>query len=259
MEQDQFLRRHQSLNTGDDASRVALLIAAHGERRPGADNEGVCRTAREVAARNLVSEVGVGFINGAPTIREAFAALTAPRVIVYPMFASSGYFTRDRLVQLLDEANSEGRNVDVLPPLGLDPGLSDLVLARAAEVARNRGFAPEASAIILLAHGSRRNSASREATEQVAREIENRDVFRKVRIALLEERPFLGDAAAAIQGPAIVVGLFSGQGMHGARDAPKLIAELSRNDIAYAGVIGAMAGIENLVARSVRQALASDT
>jgi sirohydrochlorin ferrochelatase len=237
MEQDQFLRRHQSLNTGDDASRVALLIAAHGERRPGADNEGVCRTAREVAARNLVSEVGVGFINGAPTIREAFAALTAPRVIVYPMFASSGYFTRDRLVQLLDEANSE----------------------RAAEVARNRGFAPEASAIILLAHGSRRNSASREATEQVAREIENRDVFRKVRIALLEERPFLGDAAAAIQGPAIVVGLFSGQGMHGARDAPKLIAELSRNDIAYAGVIGAMAGIENLVARSVRQALASDT
>jgi hypothetical protein len=31
-------------------------------------------------------------------------ALTTKRIIVYPLFASSGYFTRDRLVQLLEEA-----------------------------------------------------------------------------------------------------------------------------------------------------------
>ena len=116
----------------DEAARVALLIAAHGERSPDADNEGVKRIARAVSARGLVSEVAVGFINGVPTIGEAFAALTAPRVIVYPLFASSGYFTRDRLVQLLDEANGEGRNVEVLPPLGLDPGFPDLVLDRAS-------------------------------------------------------------------------------------------------------------------------------
>jgi sirohydrochlorin cobaltochelatase len=255
MEQDQFLRWYQPLSAGNDAARVALLIAAHGERRAGADNEGVWRIAQDIAARNLVSQVGVGFINGAPNIREALAGLTAPRVVVYPLFASSGYFTRDRLVQLLDEANGEGRNVDVLPPLGLDRGLPDLVLARAIEVARERGIAPEASTVVLLAHGSRRNPASREATEQVAREIEIRGVFRAIRIALLEERPSLGEVAASVEGPAIVVGLFSGEGMHGARDAPKLIAELDRSDIAYAGVIGSIAGIRNLVARSVEKAL----
>ena len=102
MEQDQFLRRDQSLNEIDEAIQVALLIAAHGERSPDATNDGVKRIARAVSARGLVSEVAVGFINGVPTIGEAFAALAAPRVIVYPLFASNGYFTRDRLVQLLE-------------------------------------------------------------------------------------------------------------------------------------------------------------
>jgi sirohydrochlorin ferrochelatase len=210
------------LNAKDEAGGVALLIAAHGERSPGATNESVKRIAQAVSARGFVSEVAAGFINGTPTIGGAFAALTAPRVMVYPLFASSGYFTRDRLVQLLDEANEEGRNVEVLPPLGLDPGLPDLVLDRATAVARERGFAPEASTVILLAHGSRRNSASREATEQMARAIEGRAAFRGVGIAFLEERPFLNEAAALVQGPAIVVGMFSGEGMHGARDAPKV-------------------------------------
>ena len=111
------------------------------------------------------------------------------------------------------------------------------------------------STVILLAHGSRRNSASREATEQVARAIEGRAAFRSVGIALLEERPFLDEAMALVQGPAVVVGMFSGEGMHGASDAPRLIAELNRNDVVYAGVIGNVAGIENLVARAVAEAL----
>ena len=243
------------MSVKDGTAPVGLLIAAHGERRPDATNDGVKRIAQAVSARRLVAEVGVGFINGTPGIGEAFAALTAPRVMVYPLFASSGYFTRDRLVQLLDEANAEGRDVEVLPPLGLDPGLPDLVLDRATTVACASGFAPEASTVILLAHGSRRNTASREATEQVARAIEGRAGFRSVGIALLEERPFLDEAAALVQGPAIVVGMFSGEGMHGASDAPRLIADLNRNDVVYAGVIGNIAEIEDLVARAVVEAV----
>lgn len=238
-----------------DEARVALLIAAHGKRSEGATNDGVKRIAQAVSARRLVAEVGVGFINGVPKIGEAFAALTAPRVIVYPLFASSGYFTRDRLVQLLDEANDQGRSVEMLPPLGLDPGLPGLVLDHATKVAREIGLAPGSCAVVLLAHGSRRNSASREATEQVARAIESRAGFRSVGIALLEERPFLAEAAALVQGPAIVVGMFSGEGMHGAGDAPRLIAELNRNDVVYAGVIGNVAGIEDIVAESVAAAV----
>jgi len=55
-----------------------------------------------------------------------------------------------------------------------------------------------------------------------------------------------------------VVGLFSGEGLHGARDAPRLTAELGRDDIVFAGVIGTAAGIEDLVARSVGESLLRD-
>ena len=254
MEQDQFLGRHQPL-TGGAGATTALLIAAHGERQPGATNEGVLRIARAIAARDLVQEVAAGFINGTPTVKEALGALAARSIIVYPLFAASGYFTRDRLVQLIDEANGQGRKIEFLPPLGLDPGLPDLVADRIGQVMRENNFAPKSSSAVLLAHGSRRNPASREATELVASEVARREVCRDVRVAFLEEAPRLEQTARSIEGPAIVVGMFSGDGLHGARDAPRLIAELGRADMVYAGVIGNAAGIEELMERAVRKAL----
>jgi len=246
------------LNQSDFVSQTALLLAAHGERRQDARNEGVLRIARALSDRGLVPELAVGFVSGVPTIRDALTALGTRRILVYPLFVSSGYFTRDRLVQLLDEANDQYREIQVLPPLGLDPGLPDLVVAFAKQAARERGFAPQLSTVICLAHGSRRNSSSREATEQVVRGVEGRAAFRQVRIAFLEERPFLAEAAKAVSGPVVVVGLFSGEGMHGARDAPRLTAELGRSDTAFSGVIGSAAGVEELVARSVTEAILRD-
>jgi sirohydrochlorin ferrochelatase len=234
---------------------IALLLAAHGERRPGAGNTGAFQLAHALAARGLVAEVAVGFISGTPGIREALEMLTAGRILVYPLFASSGYFTRDRLVQLLDEARGDGRRIDMLPPLGLDPGLPDLLCDQTVACARDHGFAPEDCTFVLLAHGSKRNPASRQATEQVAREIETRAVCRKVVVAFLEEQPSLEEAAASISGPAIVLGLFSGEGLHGAKDAPKLVARLGRRDIVFAGIMGSGPGIEDLVARAVIAAL----
>jgi hypothetical protein len=60
-----------------------------------------------------------------------------------------------------------------------------------------------------------------------------------------------------VEGPAVVVGLFSGEGLHGARDAPRLVERLHRNDIVFAGIMGSGPGIAELVARAVaaRQAI----
>jgi sirohydrochlorin cobaltochelatase len=240
------------------ARQTAVLLAAHGERRENADNEGVLGLARDLTDRGLVPEVTAGFINGVPTIKDALDTLTADRIIVYPLFASSGYFTRDRLVQLIDEADRESRDIRILPPLGLDPGLPHLVVAFVKQIAREHGFAPQSCTVIFLAHGSRRNSASREATEHIACDVKSRAAFREVRIAFLEERPFLDEAAASLMGPAIIVGLFSGEGMHGAGDAPRLTAELGRNNVVFAGVIGNAPGIADVVARSVGEALLQD-
>lgn len=236
-------------------SETALLIAAHGERRPEAANEGVTGIARAVRARKIVSEVSVGFINGTPTISDALGGLTARKVLVYPLFASNGYFTRDRLVQVLDEANGKGRAIHILQPLGLDPGLPKLVADRVAQVARGIGIGPAVCSVILLAHGSRRNPASREATEWVAAQTAGLGVCSSVKVAFLEERPQLDEVATSCPGPVIVVGMFSGEGLHGARDAPRLVARLGRADIAYAGVIGSSPGVDEVIMRAVQQAL----
>ena len=65
-----------------------------------------------------------------------------------------------------------------------------------------------------------------------------------------------GAAAATIRGPAIVVGLFSGERLHGARDAHRLVAQLRRNDAVFAGITGSAPGIAELVAQAVMNALA---
>jgi len=234
---------------------TALLIAAHGERQPGAGNDSVMRIARAIRAREIVSEIAVGFINGVPTIGDALGGVEARKFIVYPLFASNGYFTRDRLVQLIDEASGVTREIEILPPLGLDPGLPALVIDHIDRVALENGLVTKSLTAILLAHGSRRDPASREATEGIAREIDKREACRDVAIAFLEERPSLEEAVRLIEGPTIVVGMFSGDGVHGARDAPQLVAKLARSDVIYSGVIGNAPGIEDVVGSSVLKAL----
>lgn len=230
------------------ASRTALLLAAHGERRPDATNEGVFRLAEALAGRGL--EVAVGFISGVPSIKEALQTLVADRVLVYPLFAANGYFTRDRLVQILDEAKNAGRNIEMLTPLGLDPGLPSVVLQQASHAAHEHGLAPERSTVVLLAHGSQRNPASRQSTEALARALERHGVFGKIVVAFLEEPPSLDEAIASIEGPAVVVGVFSGEGLHGAKDAPGLVARIGRRDVVFAGIMGTAPGIADLVAQA---------
>lgn len=241
--------------SGEAGATAAVLIAAHGERQPGATNQGVLRIAQTVRERAIVAEVAVGFINGAPGVPEALAGFSARRVIVYPLFAANGYFTRDRLVQLIDEATGEAREIEMLAPLGLDPGLPDLVVGMIEQAASGNGLVPASSTAVLLAHGSRRNPASREATELMAQKVAERGVCRGVAVAFLEEQPDLEEAMRPIEGPAIVVGMFSGDGLHGARDAPRLIARLGRPEVVYAGVIGSAPGIADLIDRAVRAAL----
>lgn len=236
-------------------NRTALLIAAHGERTADASNEGARQIARAILDAEIVDEAGVGFIAGKPGIAQALAGLQSRRVLVYPLFTSGGYFTRVRLPQLIEAGLDDDREVHILAPLGLDPGLPALLFEFAAATAGAQGVAIEATTIILLAHGSSRSPASRDATTWLAAEIARRCACRDVAVAFLEERPHLADAARLAPGGAIVVGLFTGEGLHGAGDAPRLVAALQRPDVIFAGNMMNAAGIGGLVARSVLAAL----
>jgi sirohydrochlorin cobaltochelatase len=231
---------------------LGLLLAAHGERRFGADNDGVIRLARELAMAGVAAEVGIGFIKGEPAIDAALAALTSPSVLVYPLFLADGYFSRVRMRELVGAA-APGR-VRILPPLGLDPALAALVVDKALVAVAGAGRSAADTTLVLLAHGSPRYPASRRATELMESRIDQRRIFAAVRPAFLEEPPSLAEAVAAIAGPAVVVGLFVGEGLHGGADVPQLMSEIARPHVAFAGNLGGFADLAALVADAVRVA-----
>jgi sirohydrochlorin cobaltochelatase len=261
MEQDQFFRRDKSLMSDSciGGSSVGLLIAAHGERRPGACNDSVTRLAAAIPACSPLREVTIGFIKGVPTIAQGVRALGTSEIIVYPLFLSAGYFTRVRLPRLLEDAQEAdmSRSIHILPPLGVDPSFGALIIERLLATALGHRMPPELTNVVLLAHGSTGDPASRGAAEQVAAQVRQRLIFRSVRIALLEEPPFLADAVGYASGPLLVFGLFAGEGMHGAGDAPNLVAALNRAGAVFAGTITGLPGIADLIAAAVARVLAA--
>ncbi|HEY2186002.1 MAG TPA: CbiX/SirB N-terminal domain-containing protein [Xanthobacteraceae bacterium] len=243
-------------DTAVEKCALALLLAAHGERSSGAMNAGIARLAADLRGRHIVQEVAIGFIKGIPTITESVRALHADEILVYPLFLADGYFTRTRLPELLQDASAADRHrrVRILPPLGLHPSLAPLIVERLVGTARARGIAPAHAAVILLSHGSRTDPASRNAAELIAAEVRQRASFLAVRVALLEESPSLREAASDLSGAIFVFGLFAGEGMHGAGDAPRLVEELRRADAVFAGNVASLDGIADLIAAAVARA-----
>jgi sirohydrochlorin ferrochelatase len=142
----------------------------------------------------------------------------------------------------------------MLPPLGLDPGLAALVAAKAAQATRENGLTDRRAAVVLLAHGATSNAASRRATERLAEQLRARTQFSAVACAFLEEAPTLDAAIERLPGPAVVVGLFAGEGLHGAEDVRRLIAGLGRPDVVFAGNVGTWQETADLVAAAIRGA-----
>lgn len=234
---------------------VGVLLAAHGERGEGADNQGVIQLAERLAERIEGAAVEIGFLKGSPSISDAVQRLADYDMLVYPLFLSDGYFTRALLPRHLEEAGAfaRGRATGVLVPLGLDPALADLILDRASSVVRAQGWPIEHTDLVLLAHGSGSNPASRVVTERIAGELALRRSFARVRPAFLEETPGLEVAVATSRVHAVVVGLFAGEGLHGGKDTSQLIAELACPTVAFAGNVGGFAALPDLIAAALRR------
>jgi sirohydrochlorin cobaltochelatase len=175
--------------------------------------------------------------------------------LVYPLFLADGYFTRVVLLRLVQQAihDNAARQVSILPPLGLEPALADLIADEVAAAAHSRALSPSETTVVLLAHGSTNDKASRIAAERLADRVQQRQDFRNTQAALLEEGPSLGEVMAGTRGPTIVVGLFAGQGIHGSDDANRLVTKLGRDDILLIGPIGMFRGIEAIIAEAVRR------
>lgn len=238
-------------------SEIAVILAAHGDRGGDDPNATLFRHCAALRANGTFHSVSAGILRGEPVLEDAVRAAVASGatcLAVYPMFMAEGYFTRKVLTQRL-AALEIPVDVHVLPPLGADPRLPDLMRAEALATAERVGIEAHTARLLIVGHGSKIGPASAEATRVVAAAIEQAGGFGRVETAFLEEPEFLEDALRrdAVTST-IVSGYFSGDGLHAAEDVPQAIVEAGAAAI-YAGPIGKSDRISEMIRTAISSAM----
>lgn len=213
----------------------SLLIVAHGECGGSGENRLPYALANAVRQHGDFAAVDVGFIRAEPLLEHVGRSLPDGPVTVFPLFMSNGYYVRQAIPERLgidgDGRDGLKRPVRILNPIGLSSAMPPILADLAADTARDAGFRINDATLLLVAHGSRKDPASRNAAISVATALEGISQFRKIEIAYLEEAPFLEDQLKSITGPVVAAGLFIGEGMHGKEDLPLAVIECGRKDV----------------------------
>jgi sirohydrochlorin cobaltochelatase len=111
--------------------------------------------------------------------------------------------------------------------------MTDVILARAAEVVKNYPFPrvpkPLETTLFIAGHGTGRNKMSRLAIERQVELIRNRSLYAAVHPVFMEEEPRIGDCYAMAQTRnLVVVPFFISDGLHAVEDIPVLLGEPER-------------------------------
>jgi sirohydrochlorin ferrochelatase len=161
--------------------------------------------ADALRAEGVFAQIEVGLLNGAPSIAEALARITAPTIRVVPFFMEAGYFTNIAI----PKAVGDDKRVRFCPPIGVHPAIADIAA----------GLAAPNDAIVLVGHGSASAPGRPLSLHAHAARLARAEA------ACLEEPPFLADVLANLRAhPVSVIGFFAGAGMHVRDDVPGAIA-----------------------------------
>lgn len=198
----------------------AILIAHGAPADPDPQDHTLHALARDVGALLPDWE-----IRGATLAREgsldcALSGLRDP--LIYPFFMAEGFFTKRELPRRLAEAGFP--DLTHLDPLGVDPSLPDLIARAAITAAIAARFTPETTHLLLAAHGSKIARKSKDASFDMAAKLRGIAGFSDVSVGLVEEAPFLAEAAADL-GNSICVPFFALRAGHVIGDLPEALAE----------------------------------
>ncbi len=148
-------------------------------------------------------------------VEAALAALDQP--LIYPFFMAEGYFTRTLVPRRLRAAGAA--SLVQLPCFGASPNLAALVARATLNAAAKARLAPQATTLLLAAHGSQVSRASAVATRRVAVDLAHLTPFARIDTAFVEEHPLITTVATGLH-PAICLPLFALRASHVASDIP---------------------------------------
>ncbi len=229
---------------------LALVIAVHGIR-----GQAGCAVdhAKRLAGSGRFADPRVACLKGTPSLPEVFADLAGRDVVLAPLLMADGY-TLKAMRRVLEPIAPTLRSLTIAPPLGLHPGLADLMIETAKSACRRQGWPPADTDLLIAAHGTRRDPNSGRSAFDHVETIRAENLFAAVRTGFLDQDPKLADVAAASRACHVVVGLFIDRGEHGEEDIPAILGETNPEAV-YTGPIGADARVGDLLLDQVEQVL----
>ena len=240
---------HTPLTGAAPTAAPQVLIVAHGQ--PSAAEPAEAALA-EVAAevQSLLPDTPITSATlAAPGALETAIATLAPGAFVYPLFMADGWFVKVALAKRLD-----GHNLTVLPPFGMDenlPALATLAILRAVDDA---GWQAASTHVLLAAHGSARGQAAAQSARLFADRLGQTLTCAGITVGFIEQVPFLADAAAPLDAPALCLPFFAMSGEHVRDDIPQAMQEAGFEGPVLPS-LGQSDGAAALIARALRGAL----
>jgi sirohydrochlorin cobaltochelatase len=210
--------------------KTALLIVGHGSTVNPDSNTPTWTHTLEIQRRNIFADVQCAFWKEEPSLRDArffFDEKTTHEVFVVPNFISEGYFTQTVIPRELElddpiTTRANGQIWIYCEPVGNNPLVTELLLARAHEIAPNVELTE--TALLIVAHGTELNDNSAIAAKREAERIRARGEFATVENAYMEEPPLIAEWDQLTGAPnVIVVPFFIADGLHSYEDIPKLL------------------------------------
>jgi sirohydrochlorin ferrochelatase len=239
------------LETRVSETTLAVIVAHGAPSDPGPLDQVVKQLAKRVEAFTCGYHV-VGATLAMPGSLEAELEHATPSqtTVIYPFFMSTGWFVSKELPRRVSTAIANP--VDFLQPFGLDLSLPALCIQRASDAAGACDQAPDATVLVLAAHGSQKGPASAQAARAIQESITDTGTFAEVRLGFVEENPTISQAAAGLtNSPAVCLPLFATTAGHVQADIPEQLAAAN-----FQGTLMPPIGEDDEVPRLIAAALA---
>ncbi len=201
--------------------KMTLLLLGHGSSKHPESSRSVRLHAEILRQRGCFSEVHIAFLKEDPLVKNALGLIESEEILIIPDFLAEGYFTQQAIPEML-ALDSLPETVSYCDPVGTHPMIAELIDQSAQGELGD--WDPFQVSLLLVGHGSTRNSQSKQTMIDHITELKKTTPFAQISDVWLEEAPFVREwASVATQKKIIVVPFLLSDGQHGGWDIPKMI------------------------------------
>jgi sirohydrochlorin cobaltochelatase len=213
----------------------SVVLAAHGSLADDQANEPLFELAKAIELSGIFSVVTPAFLNGEPNLTSVFARLPEGDVVIVPVMTSDGYYLNQVFPKKLLENDGLSKfRIFITPPMGLHPEIPSLTADRVETLMNLLGMSPAETTVIVVGHGTRRNSDSEKSTQLLVQRLQEILPEHEIRIAFIDQDPSIPSVIADTHRPHLLaIPFLISRGPHTTVDVPEALGLPTGSEIEF--------------------------